>query len=396
MNFVEFHQQLLPQRLADHGNKQAASSTPLQPLALQLAETGTSFTYYPSHTGIDIHEGQAEAKAVIELSQEHWDGLATDLETVPGLLYGNKLGPNSRGDMGLFMRWEPLLRSIYHGYPLFNPNDWQLLDDQQRPLDPAQSFTLDAEPAAMKEFLNCAGYLVVDQVFTEQELLAMRNQALQLRELASEGDQASWWGKNTGGAAICTRVLAASRMPAFADLYQDPRICALQALLPAELEAKYTSADDELDGITVVYKTPDMDEGLSDLPWHRDCGMGGHAFMCPAIVLSIYLYDATEASGELRFLPGSHKASCGFLDSDKAYGVAAPARAGSVSLHFTDVMHAAPQPRGDQAPFRTSVLLSFARVKGTHSGERHYNDVLLGNEDGQIDHMDTLLVERGA
>jgi hypothetical protein len=186
-------------------------------------------------------------------------------------------------------------------------------------------------------------------------------------------------------------VLSAIRKPAFSGLYEDPRILRLQQVAPAGLEPRYTN---EADAITVIYKTPQMKEGLSDLPWHRDCGMGGHAIMCPAINVSIYLEDATRQSGELRFLPGSHRASCGNLDGDSRHGVAVAATAGSVSLHYTDVMHAAPEPTGKEGPFRSSVLLGFARIKGTHRGERHYNDVLFRSDDGQVEHMDTLLTDR--
>ena len=114
--------------------------------------------------------------------------------------------------------------------------------------------------------------------------------------------------------------------------------------MPAELKGANPR---EQDGVTVIFKNPDMSEGLSDLPWHRDCGMGGHAIMCPTVIISIYLYDATDEAGALRFLPASHKASFGFLDagdSKAPRGVRADARAGSVTLHYGDVMHAAPEP----------------------------------------------------
>jgi hypothetical protein len=57
-------------------------------------------------------------------------------------------------------------------------------------------------------------------------------------------------------------------------------------------------------------------------------------------------------------------------------------------------MHAAPEPAAGEDAYRTSVLLNYARHKRTHDGGRHYNDVLLGDEEGQIQHMDTLLTER--
>ena len=40
---------------------------------------------------------------------------------------------------------------------------------------------------------------------------------------------------------------------------------------------------DCLDGIGVVIKRPGADSGLADLPWHQDCGLGGHPVLCPSI-----------------------------------------------------------------------------------------------------------------
>ena len=59
--------------------------------------------------------------------------------------------------------------------------------------------------------------------------------------------------------------------------------------------------------MSVIIKNPDMTEGLSDLPWHRDCGMGGHAVTCPVLICSLFIAPATPETGELRVLPGSWK-----------------------------------------------------------------------------------------
>jgi hypothetical protein len=51
-------------------------------------------------------------------------------------------------------------------------------------------------------------------------------------------------------------------------------------------------------------------------------------------------------------------------------------------------MHASMPPTSDEGPHRVSILLGFARPDaGNHRGERHYNDVLLGREDGQVEHL---------
>jgi ectoine hydroxylase-related dioxygenase (phytanoyl-CoA dioxygenase family) len=100
--------------------------------------------------------------------------------------------------------------------------------------------------------------------------------------------------------------------------------------------------------------------------------------------------------GELRVLPGSHRGGYAFAEPHESVvgAVAVPAEAGDVSLHFGDVMHGTPPPTGKHGPYRVSLLMSFAG-KGArhHRGERHYNDVLLGGEGGQVASM-RAMVER--
>jgi hypothetical protein len=65
--------------------------------------------------------------------------------------------------------------------------------------------------------------------------------------------------------------------------------------------------------------------------------------------------------------------------------------AGDVSLHYGDLMHAAPAPLSTAADgvYRASVLLAFT-PRGSvahHRGGAAYNEALFGREDGQIEHL---------
>jgi hypothetical protein len=63
-------------------------------------------------------------------------------------------------------------------------------------------------------------------------------------------------------------------------------------------------------------------------------------------------------------------------------------QAGDVSLHYSDVLHASMPPASADGPHRISVLLGFSpEGAGHHRGERHYNDVLLSRDDGQVPHL---------
>jgi hypothetical protein len=347
---------------------------------------GAAYTYQPRAGGVDIVEGDAGAETVIELAPELWSELAHDLESAPGLLYAGRVRC-AKGDAMRFVRWEPGLRAIYHGRPIFSPERADLRDRRGAPLDPARGFALSDDRADMAHFLRTAGYLLAKGVFSADETRRLQERERAHEALARKGDKRSWWGKNAAGEEVLCRVTHCEQVDdALAALARDPRITELASLSHHELVPR----DEYGDGVSILIKNPDMAEGLSDLPWHRDCGMGGHATMCPVLIFSIYLAPSRPETGELRMLPGSHEASLGFFeatDPRAPRGVGLAADAGDVTLHYGDIMHAAPPPAGT-GPFRNCVLLSFARRDAyNHRGESSYNDVLLRRDDGQVEHL---------
>ena len=384
-NFISYHEATLPDLLlAGRANLFKGQHCPSMGIAISGCDR--SFTYAIDSDGLRLLPGTDTAAFTVEMCESDWQGMVADLESVPGILYGGRL-LGHQGDLMQFMRWDPLLRALYTGRPLFDERRFNLTDKRGSPLNPASCFSADSDPAAMREFLDAAGYLLVGNVFEEDEIETFRAAALDLAGSARADDQQSWWGKSRSGEAVLCRTLNSGKHAAFKGLYEDERIARLAGLLPGGM---LHPSPESKDGVTVVFKNPDVKEGLSDLPWHRDCGMGGHAAMCPCYVFSLYLYDATPDSGCLQFLPGSHHYGCGFLDAaagEIAGALTVPARAGDITIHIGDVMHAAPPPLAADGPFRQSVLLSFHPDFKNHRGERHYNDVLLGAEDGQVGNL---------
>jgi len=257
------------------------------------------------------------------------------------------------------------------------------------PLDPLHGFAPGDDREDMAHFLRTAGYLWIRGVFSREEVAVLRAEAEALRAEAREGDQESWWGRRADGTSVLCRVIRAGRKPAMRALHSDPRLRGLASLCDVPMEPKQGA--DQRDGVTVLWKQPGVEEGLGDLPWHRDCGMGGHASMCPTAVVSVFLGPNSPEAGELRFLPGSWTTSLPFAeagDPGAPEGVAPPARPGDVTFHYGDGMHVSPPPTSEAGPHRSCVLLSCARVGARHHrGGRHYNDVLLGREDGQVESM---------
>ncbi len=393
LDFGEFHRVELPRRLAAGNGALAAQGAPRHSsLAFRLKDGG-GYTYKPRPGGIDVIAGDDDADTVIELDRESWQGLVHELETPPGLLYARR-ATCRRGNAMAFVRWDPALRSMYTGRPYFDPETERLEDRHGAALDVARGFTLDDDREDMAHFLRTAGYLLVRNVFSDDEVARFQVGAERARREARPGDRESWWGKNTRGDELLCRVTHASRQSELRELTRDPRITGLVGLSDEKLTP--SAAGSKL-GVSVIFKNPDMAEGLSDLPWHRDCGMGGHGVMCPTIIASIFIAPATAASGQLRVLPGSWKGACRFIDASHPgapEGVGLEAAPGDVSLHYGDVMHAAPPPTGD-GPFRASVVMAFHKEGAAHHrGERHYNDVLLGRDDGQVEHLQKVATRR--
>lgn len=241
----------------------------------------------------------------------------------------------------------------------------------------------------MAHFLRTAGYLFVRDVFRRDEIEILLREAQELRDEARQGDKLSWWGKTETGAEVLCRVTRGNAKPRLATLPTEPRLLVLKDLADPALVHK----KGEGEGVTVIFKRPGMHEGLGDLPWHRDCGMGGHAVMCPTLAISVYLREATPETGELAMLPGSHRAAFNAHDASldpNAYAAHFAAQPGDVSLHYSDTVHAAPPPTAtDREHYRISAVISFAHARAHHHrGEGSYNDVLHQRDDGQIEHLE--------
>jgi len=389
LDFDRYHREEIPALLAaGRGALAAKAAAELPPLAFRRREGG-AFTYRRTASGIEIAEGDTGAETVIELDHACWEGLVHELEAPAGLIYGKRVRCTRGRPMDL-MAWEPSLRALYNGRPPYDPAEAARLQDRRgAPLDPEASFTLASDREDMAHFLRTAGYLFVRGVFAPEEILRFLEEAEALRGEARQGDKLSWWGRNQEGAEILCRVTRAASKPHLGSLPRDPRVLALRDLADEPL----VSTPGEGDGVTVIWKQPGVAEGMGDLPWHRDCGMGGHSVRCPTLVCSVFLTESTPETGELMFLPGSwQRAAVQAVfagDPDAPAGAHFRANPGDVSIHYGDSLHAAPPPgRSDLPRYRVSAVLSFAPPHAyNHRGEQSYNAVLHQREDGQIEHL---------
>ena len=393
LDFTRYHREELARAAAgERGRIAGYAAARLRSLALVVDGAG-AFTYRVQDGSLTVVDGD-DADTVLALDLETWQGFAHDLEAPAGILYAGRVDCR-RGDALAFMAWETPLRALYHGRVPYEPDAIRLADRAGAPLDVARTFTLRDDRDEMAHFLRVAGYLLVRDVFAPDEVAAFLAEVTALRAEARRGDKLSWWGKGPGGEDVCCRVTRGATKPRLASLRCDARLIRLVGLADEPLAYRRGEGD----GVAVIYKQPGMTEGLGDLPWHRDCGMGGHAIMCPTAIASVFLTDGSAGAGELVFLPGSRHAAFNAHDPrwrGELPGAHFAARPGDVTLHYGDTVHCAPPP-SDPArdAYRISAIVGYARPGARHHrGEASYNDALHRRDDGQVEHL-TRVAKRG-
>ena len=373
---VAFHGDVLPGLLerpeAAAAIRQLAGG---RPMAWQIGDR--AFTYRPVDGRLSVEPGLADDVGLVaELSPEAFAAFVAEVRTAAGLMFSGDL-TFERGGYGDLIRWEPALRAIFSGRLVYEPTE------VDGPLD-ASYLLPDAD--GISDHLRRCGFAHVRSVFSPDEVAALRAEVDRLSGAARPGDDKSWWAKTGDGEQVlCRLVYANEGSELIADLHHDNRIRDLVALSGHELESR----PDRMEGHSVVIKIPGVVEGLADLPWHQDCGLGGHPWLCPSVAVGIQLEAATTETGQMHFLAGSHGATCRpFSDADLVDlpHVAVTTEAGDVTVHVADVMHAAPPPTGDTG--RRTLYVTFhnpALFEHVGPGEA-YNDIVRRQRpDGQVD-----------
>ncbi len=390
LDFVAFHTDDLPARLAaGNGRLAAADLARARPIAFVLPE-GPAFTYAPAGDQIRVNAGIDDAATVVELSPRAFSDLVQQIRSAAALVFADELRFRA-GDFDHLVRWEPALRAMYAGIPVYDPTRLALTDRSGAPLDLGQAFALTDDPDDLAHFLGVTGYLVVRDVFDSHEIDRFRAEVERLARAARPGDGTSWWAKRGDEDVLCRLVYVNERSEVLAGLSDDGRIRELVARGGWEL----VSAPDRMEGHSVVIKVPGATAGLADLPWHQDCGLGGHPILCPALNVGIQLDPANAQTGQLHFVAGSHGSTCHQIAADELDQyphVAVDAEPGDVTVHVADVAHAAPPPRGGTG--RRTLYVSFFSPSlldqiGPHEA---YNDLLRNRRaDGQVQHVEQVL-----
>ena len=333
-------------------------------------------TYASDGTTVHSEMGSDSGTTAVRLSRPAWDDLVGQMRTFVGLLLGDDLHIE-RGGFEQLADWEPILRYLHAGIPPYDPSRVDFGDR-----DPCAAFPADAEDAELAAQLRTMGYLHVTGVFTAEEMEAANREVDRLASLARPGDDQSWWVTDEDGASVlCRLVYATLRSPLLATLEDDPRVRRLGTLLDSTLAI----APDRMEGSPVLIKVPGRTSGLSNIPWHQDCGTGGHAVFCPAVSVGIQLTGSNAETGNLQVVPGSHGQALRYRWQDRADVpvVSIDTAPGDVTVHIQDVMHASPRPTGD-GQRRTMYVTHYPSALWDHVGPGEALNDLVRNRTEQV------------
>jgi hypothetical protein len=213
------------------------------------------------------------------------------------------------------------------------------------PLDLTRSFAADEPAEEMAAFLAEAGFLHIAGLFTEDEMAAVSADMDRAAPTYERGDGRSWWAKLGDGTDRVVRMQRFDQESiATAALVADPRFQSLRAL----------SGDDHrwgkrpLNRIEALFKPIGVAEGISDVPWHKDCSLGRHSYECCSLTAGISVTGADARSGQLSVVAGSHRALVWPAPTLQP-GLDLPVvdlatRTGDVTIHLSCTLHMAHPP----------------------------------------------------
>jgi hypothetical protein len=313
--------------------------------ALTLCIDDRSVTLRERGGALRIVEGHASDSAAANLDRDAVSDLVQDWATTMGLAMNSRV-KMTQGSFDHWIGWEPVLRALFDGRPVHEAGAITVTDRDGSNLDLSRSFELDDDHEEISHFLHQAGFLHLRDVFTEDEMAAVSADLDAALARAHPDDGASWWAGDSKGVQQAVRVLFFhEQSAALSALLEDDRLAWLARITGDNLCGSTEGAG--WLGAEGLIKPLDIKTGLSDLPWHKDCGQGRHSYYCNGLSVGISVTGADERSGALGVVPGSHRANVQTAGKDDSLDLPAiklVTRTGDLTVHCSDTLHRAYQP----------------------------------------------------
>lgn len=332
----------LPSRLDANGVAAGRYATRLGLPPLTLDVDGTPVTLAVDGDRLVVRRARGDALGVA-MSSLTFSDLVQDVVST----FGAQISARARvtsGTVDDYVAWEPVLRTLFDGRPVYEPGTISFCDRDGSPLDLQRSFTVDDDPADIGHFLAEAGFLHLEGVFTEAQMAAVSAELDDAIAAAAMDDGASWWAKTSDGEWYAARILGFNqKSPALRECMHSERFGRIMTFTDDQWVQRNPDHGDSAEGLL---KKVGVVEGISDVSWHKDCSMGGHSRGCCGLTTGISITGARKENGELGVVAGSHRANIAQLGVEgiDLPKIPLPTRTGDVTIHCSCTLHMSRPP----------------------------------------------------
>lgn len=330
---------LLPRAMGVHGDLAARGIAYQELPALGLDVDGRVVTLTAAPGTVVLRTGTERAGVVAVLDGDALSDLVQDTASTMGLAMTSRMKITA-GSINDWIGWEPALRALLDGRRVHEAGDVTFVDADGGPLDLDRTFTADDDRNEMSQFLEQAGFLHLRGVFDESEMDALGADIDEWLGRATPDDGESWWATDEHGVDQAVRVLNfAEKSATLRRLVADDRYQWI-GTLTGDGHRHGGGGEGLLKPLGIV-------RGLSDLPWHKDCGQGRHSYQCSGLTCGISVTGADRRSGALGVIPGSHRANTMATGRDPKLDLRPrmlETATGDVTVHCSDTLHRAHPP----------------------------------------------------
>jgi hypothetical protein len=310
----------------------------LVPLTVLVEDIGEAWQL-SANGSVSVERGTGAEGATVCMTAEQVSDLATDQASFMGFFTWGTLDQRE-GRLENLLDWWLILRSALDSRDVYTPGSMTFSAPDRSALDLHQSFRPDDDPAQMRAFLEEAGFLHIAGVFTNDE---MHELDLEMDRYACEyapDDGKSWWAKTTDGTDRLVRQYMFDQHSAAATaLLQDERFLRVGEITGDGHESVKTCQ--------ALTKPIGVVAGISDVPWHKDCGLGRHSYDCCGMTVGVSVTGAGATSGQLRVIAGSHRGLVWPAFSRKGMDlpeIDLPTETGDVTVHLSCTTHMSQPP----------------------------------------------------
>jgi len=332
-----FFRETLPDRLDAHRALYRPGAEALGLVSLCIEVDALPFTLEWRGDRAVVRPDRSGAAHVL-LDATQLSDLVNDQST-PIAWMSNRLLRMPAGGLPDFLNWWLVLRSALDARRLHAAGDVTVPRDRLRSFDP------DDSDDAMRAYLEEFGYLHIRGLFTAAEMAAVEADYPQAAPHYRKGDPLAWFASTFEGEERLVRMEGFDRFsPTTVELIDRPRFQRI-AGIPGCGHVATRKAGHRVGALT---KPIGIAKGISDVPWHKDCSLGRHSYECCNLTVGISVTGADADSGQLRVVPGSHRALIWpapclqpGLDLEP---VDLPTETGDVTVHLSCTQHMSQPP----------------------------------------------------